>query len=506
MTFSLTGQIPTAPSAAGGARIAASAATTAAPVDVAPPAGKGVSDVSSGLIAIDPVICPPCFLPDVLQEELRDKAGKLTGYRETISGPGYSSVNVYDADMNIVSSEYRDSSGYRSSTLRTTLTDASGATSGYRETSSGRGGDYSYDSTTLYDAGFNIVDSRYSDSSGYTSTSTRSDIRDGSGALSGYRLVSSGSGAGYRYSSVETFDAAYNLLRSEYSDGSGYRSTYSVETQRDSADKVTGYVTTYTWTDGSSTYSSTDRFDANWNYIGGDSSKPGVAVDDGPKVLPLLAADVGGTTKVAAASAETSGSGALDGSAKRGAKLKSTAGNDTFYVNDMRDHVSASSKGEDKVVSDSISLDLRRGAFKGAGDATLMGRRDLDLHGDGGANTLLGNAGNNRIDGDKGSDTMFGGLGKDVFVIRAGQKGAPDSITDFTHGDDHIELAGHDLRKLFDASGHLRDGVLGDRLLFDAASGKLSFDRDGAAGQASAKVIVVLIGVDSVGATDFVHG
>jgi len=466
-------------------------------------AGKGVSD---SLIAIDPVVCPPCFLPDVVQDELRDTAGKLTGYRETVSGPGYSSITVYDADMNFVSSEYRDSSGYRSSTLRTTLTDATGATTGYRETSTGRGGDYSYDSATRYDANFNIVDSRYADSSGYTSISTRSEIHDSNGVLSGYRLVSNGRGAGYSYSSVETFDATYSLVRSEYSDGNGYRSTYSVETQRDNAGQVTGYVTTYTWTDGSSTYSSTDRFDANWNALGGDSSKPGAVIDDGPKVIPLLAADTVGATTLAARSAETSGSGALDGSAKRGAKLKSTAGNDTFYVDDMRDHVGAASKGEDTVVSDTISIDLRRGAYKGAEDATLLGRRDLDLHGDRGANTLLGNVGNNRLDGDKGSDTLFGGLGKDVFVIRAGQKGTPDTITDFTRGDDHIELAGHALRKLFDASGHLRDGVLGDRLLFDAVSGKLSYDRDGAAGQASAKVIVVLVGVDGVGATDFVHG
>jgi Ca2+-binding RTX toxin-like protein len=506
MPFSLTGQIPTAPGVAGGARLAAGAATTAAPVDVAPQTDKGVSDVSSGLIAIDPVICPPCFLPDVAQDELRDAAGKLTGYLETVSGPGYSSVTVYDANMNFVSGEYRDSSGYRSSTQRTTLVDATGATTGYRETSSGRSNDYFYDSIMRYDVDFNIVDSLYAESSGYTSTSTRSEIRDSSGKLSGYRLVSSGGGAGYSYSSVDTFDAAYGLVHSEYSDSNGYRSSYSVETQRDNASQVTGYVTAYTWTDGIKTWSSSDRFDAYWNYIDGDSSKPEAVIDGGPKVIPLLTADAGGATTLAARAAETSSSGALDGSAKRGAMLEPTAGDDTFYIDDLRDHVSAASKGKDTVVSDAVSIDLRRGAYKGAQDATLLGRRDLDLHGDGGANTLLGNAGNNRLDGSKSSDTLFGGLGKDVFIIRAGQKGAPDTITDFTHGDDHIELADHALRKLFDASGHLHDGVLGDRLLFDAASGKLSYDRDGAAGKASAKVIVVLVGVDGVGATDFVHG
>ena len=222
-------------------------------------------------------------------------------------------------------------------------------------------------------------------------------------------------------------------------------------------------------------------------------------------VLPVVSQDTESVTRVALASAESVGSQALDGGSTRGARLAGSNGDDMFIVDDTRDRVSGSGAGDDTVLSSTISLDLRRGAFKDVENATLMGRDDLDLRGDSGGNALYGNAGENRLDGRHGSDTLFGGLGEDVFVTRAGQKGAADSITDFTSGEDTIALSGRAFRGLFDRSGVLKDGAIGERLLFDASSGELSFDRDGAAGSHSAEVIAVLIGVDAIHASDFVR-
>jgi Ca2+-binding RTX toxin-like protein len=325
--------------------------------------------------------------------------------------------------------------------------------------------------------------------------------------LTGYRLESSGSSGsgGYSYSSIELFDADYMLVRSEYSDGSGYRSTYSIETQRDGAGNVTGYVTRYSWTDGTASYSSTDRFDGAWNYLDGDSSKPDLIVDDGPAVLPVVTQDTERVTEVAVASAASSGSQTLDGGNKRGAKLQGSSGDDLFIVDDTSDRATGSGAGDDTVMSRSISLDLQRSAFKGIENAGLVGRDHLNLRGNSGANELSGNAGDNRLDGYGGGDTLFGGLGEDVFIIRSGQKNATQQLTDFTSGEDSIALLGRGYRGLFDRSGGLKDGVIGDRLLFDAETGGLSFDRDGATGSRNPEVIAVLIGVDDINATDFVR-
>lgn len=492
MPFSLTGDLPAPQSSTG--RIASSAALSGVEIDAPPP--------------ID--ILPPYLLVDSFREELRDAAGTLTGYRDVVSGYGFSSVTEYDAADNFISSQYRDSSGYRSGTTRETLRDESGAVTGFREVSSGESGDYSYQSVTEYDPACNLLAADHSDSSGYRSSTTRTELRDAGGNLTGYLLTSAGGGNGYSYTSREIFDTAYTVLSSEYvsefGDGGSYRSSYRLETQRDSAGAVTGYVSNYTWTDGVTEYSNTDRYDSNWNYVDGDSVKPDVVIDDGPAVLPVVSENAGNVARIAVASAESAGASALDGSGKRGAKLVGSAGNDTFFFDDTRDHTSGAGKGEDTVMSNAIALDLRRDAFKGIENATLMGRKDLELRGNGSANELSGNAGDNRIDGYNGSDTLFGGLGEDVFVIRGGQRGTADRVTDFSTGEDTLALVGQTFRGLFDRTGELKEGVIGDRLLFDAGTGELSFDRDGAAGRGTAQVIAILVGVDAVHADDFSIG
>jgi Ca2+-binding RTX toxin-like protein len=74
----------------------------------------------------------------------------------------------------------------------------------------------------------------------------------------------------------------------------------------------------------------------------------------------------------------------------------------------------------------------------GAGDETLQGGKDND--------SLVGNEGNDVLDGDLGSDTLRGGQGSDKFVLREGisnfDPAQANLVTDFTDGEDFIQLTG----------------------------------------------------------------
>ncbi len=84
----------------------------------------------------------------------------------------------------------------------------------------------------------------------------------------------------------------------------------------------------------------------------------------------------------------------------------------------------------------------------GGGDTIFGGsQRDLlkggggndELFGGSGSDRLHGGKGNDRLDGGTGNDIMAGGRGADVFVF--GVEGGHQVITDFTNGDDKIDLS-----------------------------------------------------------------
>ena len=90
--------------------------------------------------------------------------------------------------------------------------------------------------------------------------------------------------------------------------------------------------------------------------------------------------------------------------------------------------------------------------FKGVGNFKGTGN-NLD-------NAITGGAGSDLLDGSAGNDTLTGGAGKDVFQF--GDHGGHDTITDFTHGQDTINLAhvsgmhSFDQLKLTDVDGGVR--------------------------------------------------
>lgn len=90
------------------------------------------------------------------------------------------------------------------------------------------------------------------------------------------------------------------------------------------------------------------------------------------------------------------------------------------------------------------STTATEGADRLTGDA-----KDNVLDGKGGNDTIDGGAGNDTIIGGMGYDILTGGAGKDSFVFRSAAEigdrpGARDVITDFTQGQDKIDLSGID--------------------------------------------------------------
>ncbi len=89
----------------------------------------------------------------------------------------------------------------------------------------------------------------------------------------------------------------------------------------------------------------------------------------------------------------------------------------------------------------------------GAGNDTLVGLDgDDSLDGAGGDDsidggsrndTLIGGAGNDRLDGGAGINILTGGAGNDVFAVTANRFGNfAQSVTDFTQGQDRIDISG----------------------------------------------------------------
>ena len=110
-------------------------------------------------------------------------------------------------------------------------------------------------------------------------------------------------------------------------------------------------------------------------------------------------------------------------------------GGDIIIGGEGRDVVRGGS-GDD-VISGGGRNDLIRGD---SGDDTLVGNQGNDvLLGDSGDDNIRGGGGRDQILGGTGDDTLTGGRGDDTFVF--GENAGNDTITDFTVGEDTIDLS-----------------------------------------------------------------
>jgi Ca2+-binding RTX toxin-like protein len=129
----------------------------------------------------------------------------------------------------------------------------------------------------------------------------------------------------------------------------------------------------------------------------------------------------------------------------------------------------------------------------GGADQLLGGDGNDTLRGGPGADVLNGGNGNDVLDGGDGNDTLLGGAGNDVFRFSATPgPGHVDVIADFggagaAVGDlvqlDHLWFLGLTMGALtaesFQAGLNPAASGFTTRILYDTATGVLSFDRDG---------------------------
>ncbi|CAA2100582.1 Metallopeptidase AprA [Methylobacterium bullatum] len=137
----------------------------------------------------------------------------------------------------------------------------------------------------------------------------------------------------------------------------------------------------------------------------------------------------------------TEGNDILDG--KTGADtLSGGAGNDSYYVDNVNDHV-IETTGTDTVYA-SVSYALESGVEIEA--LRAFGSNALTLTGNEFANTIVGGAAKDVIVGGLGQDTLVGGAGNDTFVFKTVSDSGTgtanrDAILDFKVGFDHIDLS-----------------------------------------------------------------
>ncbi len=168
-------------------------------------------------------------------------------------------------------------------------------------------------------------------------------------------------------------------------------------------------------------------------------------------------------------------------------QMQGAAGNDTYIVDNAGDVISeAVNKGHD-VVQSSVAHTL----FNNVEDLTLTGTKNINGVGNGLANVIAGNTGNNVLNGMAGNDTLTGGDGLDRFLFNTALNATTnvDTITDFVVADDAFQLD-NAVFTAFPNPGGLSMGafVVGTaattashRIVYDAASGDVFYDRDGSA-------------------------
>jgi Ca2+-binding RTX toxin-like protein len=203
-------------------------------------------------------------------------------------------------------------------------------------------------------------------------------------------------------------------------------------------------------------------------------------------------------------------------------------GNDTYFVDNIKDIIveedqSQSNAGDDDLVHSTASNYtlpanvehlIIDGKLKGNATGNIL---DNKLTGNLAVNILSGLAGDDTLDGGSGNDTLTGGDGNDTFIFSQGIKGNKniDIVKDFVHEQDKIYLSADIFSKLADAVG-FKSGTeplslskadthylvstakvkavdVNSYLLYDTATGRLSYDEDGN-GKLAASSFVTLTG------------
>jgi Ca2+-binding RTX toxin-like protein len=126
---------------------------------------------------------------------------------------------------------------------------------------------------------------------------------------------------------------------------------------------------------------------------------------------------------------------------------------------------------------------------------------------------MVGGFGNDVLNGGAGNDTMVGGAGNDTFIFNSTLNATSnrDTITDFSHSDDTIQLSKSVMTALgalgtlsvddFKFSTQTLDSS--DRIIYNQTSGALFYDTDGSGGSAALQIALLSSLPVSIDYTDF---
>jgi phospholipase/lecithinase/hemolysin len=207
---------------------------------------------------------------------------------------------------------------------------------------------------------------------------------------------------------------------------------------------------------------------------------------------------------------QLAGVGSMTGTYRLQADGTAAANNNYFVTHSSAVILERAGEGTDTVFSSvsyvlqpEASIELLRTASDG-------GTASINLTGNGLAQTIVGNAGNNIIDGKSGADSLWGLAGNDKFAFSAPLGPANvDRIYDFNAVDDTILLEDTIFQGL--SVGALTVGAFiagasaqqaDDRIIYDPLTGALYFDQDGAGGLAQVQFATLSSGL-AISASDF---
>ncbi|MBS3647789.1 M10 family metallopeptidase C-terminal domain-containing protein [Pseudaminobacter sp. 19-2017] len=124
-------------------------------------------------------------------------------------------------------------------------------------------------------------------------------------------------------------------------------------------------------------------------------------------------------------------------------------------------------------------------------------------------NTLRGGAGDDKLNGNGGKDVLIGGAGKDIFVFDTAREARGDTIRDFVHGEDRINLKGIDANTR--ATGDQAFKFIGKQGFHDVAGELRAYQSNGDTylagdtnGDADADFTIRIVGAHTFTASDFI--
>jgi Ca2+-binding RTX toxin-like protein len=119
-------------------------------------------------------------------------------------------------------------------------------------------------------------------------------------------------------------------------------------------------------------------------------------------------------------------------------------GNDTLITDDANVILNESVGGGNDTVKSTVSFTLTTNVER----LVLLGSADINATGNSMDNRIIGNDGDNILTGGGGNDTLTGGGGKDVFAFH--NRSYQDVVTDFTDGQDKLNITGYSTIQDFD--------------------------------------------------------